>query len=720
MTIMADHLDEKDFEKVSKAIDVSVEEMEIPKSLEPEAVKETLKNVRGKKSNRRKWELAAAAAAVVIVGVGGANARRLSLSEDQAVEKPVALVQTEHTQSDDVRTTEVAEEDFVRLDRVGEYHLAKSYEEYEAALPVNDMVYDDAAVFDTGVLAESEVKMESAASDRLASDGAEQNSAVKDLSDKQYSTTNTQVAGVDESDYVKNDGDFLYIQDGKKIHVIDVRGEKMEELAVFCPELKENSQIQDIYLDENNLYLIVQEWEDSLEQVGDDRAMVDMDYKYPYYFNRDTSMVLLTYDLSDVTDIRQIGRVDQDGSYYDSRKVGDYIYLLSRKDAYRYVPLIDDEKETKKVDGLIPCENGQEAVVDNSSLIPCVNGEKVAVDSIYLRDDANNQLIISSVNVKEPGKSVDQMVVLDSYASLYMSTDAIYLYENDYEWKEQSSEEKSYTKITKFSYKDGRMNGVGATKIRGTINDVFAISEANGVLRVLTTDWMGQETHNQLYLLDEKLDKLGELVDFAPGEEIYAARYIGDIAYFITYHNTDPLFAVDISDPTKPTILGQIEISGFSDYLHPFGENKLLGIGYETDPETTEREGVKLVMFDLTDPTDLKVKDTVVLKGTYSSATDLYKAVFVDTNKNLVGFDVNDWSMGDDPTSYHVYEWDGEKFREKMSQTLEQCCDIGKTRGLYAGDDFYLIYDKGDNWQIRQFDMKKGFAPVKALDLTSK
>ena len=295
-----------------------------------------------------------------------------------------------------------------------------------------------------------------------------------------------------------------------------------------------------------------------------------------------------------------------------------------------------------------------------------------------------------------------------------------YLYENDYEWKEQSSEEKSYTKITKFSYKDGRMNGVGATKIRGTINDVFAISEANGVLRVLTTDWMGEETHDQLYLLDEKLDKLGELVDFAPGEEIYAARYIGDIAYFITYHNTDPLFAVDISDPTKPTILGQIEISGFSDYLHPFGENELLGIGYETDPETTEREGVKLVMFDLTDPTDLKVKDTVVLKGTYSSATDLYKAVFVDTNKNLVGFDVNDWSMGDDPTSYHVYEWDGEKFREKMSQTLEQCCDIGKTRGLYAGDDFYLIYDKGENWQIRQFDMKKGFAPVKALDLTSK
>lgn len=720
MTGMENNFDEKDLKKVVTEIEAAVDEIEVPKSLEPEAVKEALKNVRGKKSNRRKLEMVAAAAAVVIVGVGGISAGRLLLSEDREMEKPVAIAQEEHTQASDYEAMDMAEEDFVRLDSVGEYHLAKSYEEYEAALPVNDMMYAGSVMFDTGAMAESEMKMESSTSDRLATSGVKQNSAVKDLSDKEYSTTNTQVAGVDESDYVKNDGEFLYVQDQKKIHVIDVRGEKMEELAVFCPDLKENSQIQDIYLDENNLYLIVQEWEDSLEQVEDDQAMVDIDYKYPYYFNRDTSMVLLTYDLSDVTDIRQIGRVDQDGSYYDSRKVGDYIYLLSRKDAYRYVPLIDDEKETKKVDGLIPCENGQEPVVDNSSLIPCVNGEKVAVDNIYLRDDANNQLIISSVNVKEPGKSVDQMVVLDSYASLYMSTDAIYLYEGDYEWNEQTEDSKSYTKITKFSYKDGRMNGVGATRIRGTINDVFAISEANGVLRVLTTDWMGQETHNQLYLLDEKLDKLGELVDFAPGEEIYAARYIGDIAYFITYHNTDPLFAVDISDPTKPTILGQIEISGFSDYLHPFGENELLGIGYETDPETTERLGVKLVMFDLTDPTDLKVKDSVVLKGTYSSATDLYKAAFVDTNKNLIGFDVNDWSMGDDPTSYHVFEWDGEKFRKKMSQTLEKCWDSGKTRGLYAGDDFYLISQKEENLQIRQFDMKDGFAMVKELELTSK
>ena len=83
-------------------------------------------------------------------------------------------------------------------------------------------------------------------------------------------------------------------------------------------------------------------------------------------------------------------------------------------------------------------------------------------------------------------------------------------------------------------------------------------------------------------MLDDKMKIIGKLSGIADGEEIYAARYIGDIAYFITYHNTDPLFAVDISDPETPKIIGKIKITGFSDYLHPYGKNKLLGIGYES------------------------------------------------------------------------------------------------------------------------------------------
>lgn len=108
------------------------------------------------------------------------------------------------------------------------------------------------------------------------------------------------------------------------------------------------------------------------------------------------------------------------------------------------------------------------------------------------------------------------------------------------------------------------------------------------------------------------------LENIAKGEEIYAARYLGNIAYFITYHNTDPLFAVDISDPAHPKPLGNVKMTGYSDYLHPFGDGLLLGIGYETDAKTSEKTGVKLTMFDISDPINLRILDSVTINEDFA------------------------------------------------------------------------------------------------------
>lgn len=170
-----------------------------------------------------------------------------------------------------------------------------------------------------------------------------------------------------------------------------------------------------------------------------------------------------------------------------------------------------------------------------------------------------NTFVMASINVQKPTETADEMVLMNTNSQVYMGLDSICLYGEAYE------NDASYTEITRFSYKEGVLNAVAAASVKGTIQDKFAISEADGVLRVLTTEWKMDGSENQLYLLDENLKLMGALRGIASGEEIYAARYIGDIAYFITYHNTDPL-------------LQWISVIRKSENAGAAGSNRILGL----------------------------------------------------------------------------------------------------------------------------------------------
>lgn len=739
---------QEEMDKILEAVESSADQIEVPAALEPEAVKSRLRDKKRRFSARRITEIAAAVA--LVIAVGGSGIYGMSLRNNQSAGAG-------QSGSIDQQLSDGVEAGFelsaAKIDApvaktavVGDYRLAESYEDVYAAWESQKEAYEaynykygiDDAVSDilSGAIIKEEMIFNSVDSvgsansttgamvaENGASDGmsagrdsganvvtdlataedlaaaepeeVERDSAKAENSD--FSKTNTQVEGVDESDFIKNDGSYLYVQSDYKVSIVDIRGDKMHLVAAFTPEMGASDTIRDMYVDKDQLYMIIQKRNTTMEGTPLTRSEKMKDAAYAeldYYINTDTTMELQTYDIANRGLVKLLGKVDQDGSYFDSRKVGDYIYLLSRKDMYDYAAM------NTGADG------------DAAGIIPCVNGEKVAADCIYVKDYADNQLIISSVYAGEPEKTVDQMVLMNTYAQIYMSTEAIYLYSEDYDWS--GDEGVSYTDIVKFSYKNGKMNGTGATSVRGTIQDVFAISESNGILRVLTTDWSGN-SHNQLYLLDEKLNVKGSLMDIATGEEIYAARYIGNIAYFITYHNTDPLFAVDISDPTNPKMLGQVEITGFSDYLHPYGDGLLLGIGYETDPDTSQRLGVKLVMFDISDPTKLKVVDSVTFDGDYCSAAGYYKSAFVSASKNLIGFEISDYKEGGDQISYKLYAWDGSKFVKRLSESIDPnvCWDVTSIRGLYAGEHFYLVSQKEGGYKIQSYDMS---ADYKSLD----
>lgn len=150
---------------------------------------------------------------------------------------------------------------------------------------------------------------------------------------------------------------------------------------------------------------------------------------------------------------------------------------------------------------------------------------------------------------------------------------------------------------------------------------------------------------------------------------------------------------MDISDPTNPVLLGQLEVTGFSDYLHPYGDGLLLGIGYETDPDTGEYLGVKLTMFDISDPTNLTVLDTVILENAYyTPATYYYKSVLADAGKNIIGFACKCYDDASSKlyTYYNVYEWTDEGFSQ-MLQTELATDNSDTARGVYSGDYLYVI-----------------------------
>lgn len=221
-------------------------------------------------------------------------------------------------------------------------------------------------------------------------------------------------------------------------------------------------------------------------------------------------------------------------------------------------------------------------------------------------------------------------------------------------------------------------------KFDGYLNDSFSIDEYEGNLRVVTTDG----DTNSVYVLDKELDIIGSIEDLAKDERVYSARFMGDVGYFVTFRETDPLFSVDLSDPKKPKIIGELKIPGFSEYLHFYGEDQLLGIGMNVDEETMITDGVKLTMFDISDKTDVKEADTYILENVYSTEVGYdYKAALVDPGRNIIGFA----GYTEGGQNYYLFAYDKKDgFVCNMEEHINGNA-IRSTRGVYIEDVIYVV-----------------------------
>lgn len=656
----------------------SAEHIEVPESLTAEKMEEKLRQSEDRKKRKRRKTMVRWIEAAAVLALAAAGGTQLGMQK-----QPVNVTEVMTTQE---QTTEAGTEDTAAAEPQKEDTQEKTvqpegeqgtdsgtvtgYSQAESAEQLYDLLKDcryQTSYYAKGGLGDQVMMLEESSASDTAASSADTGSVSQSAD---YSQTNLREAGVDEGDVVKTDGKYLYIlKSGSSVKIVDIQSGEMELVSTVTPD-QLNESIEEIYLEDDQLILVSSGYDSSMEEQESD----------VYAVSRYTYAAVSVYDVSDREHPRQTGRMTQEGTYRQSRKNGNYFYLLTQ-----YSPSIGES-------------------ADDSDVMPLVNEEKLAVNNIYLPSDLNqpDYLVVSGADLTDVQKPVSTKAVVSGASDFYMSEDSLYICNQNWE------NGKSSTQILKFACSDGEISASEMAELPGYLNDTFSLDEYDGYLRVLTTE-DGNGESNNLFVLDENMDTISAIRDIAGGETIRSARFVGNMGYFVTFWQTDPLFCVDLSDPANPKILSELKVSGFSSYLHMYGNQQLLGIGYEADEDTGSQTGVKLSMFDISDPEQVTEENKYVIKDAYYLPFDYnYKAITIDVDKNLIGFVCDG--------EYMVFRYDAEKgFENLLTYTMSEdnYWDGQETcRGVYAGDRFYIT----DNEKILMFDTEQNFALSGRLD----
>ncbi len=431
-----------------------------------------------------------------------------------------------------------------------------------------------------------------------------------------YSTTNVQEAGVDEPDIVKTDGDFIYAIANGTLYVVDVTGQ-----PVITDRLVLESGWGEILLAGDRIIVLS-------TQYGGRGFAPEAGIVAPDYYPSTPVSVLTEIDVSDPFDIRIERTLHLDGGYVSARMTGDVARIVIRAHPTGF------QWRHPEGGGLlaeIKAKNANRDIIDASTLenwIPYYvleeaggavsEGLLVACDDAYRPQEFAGLGMLTVVTVDlSDGLEPDAVGVLADGDTVYASTDSLYVASRQWvDWSELADDEiearvsGEYTEIHKFDISDPNATIYRASgKVDGFLLNQFSMSEHNGYLRVATTNqapWWGRgERTSESFVTvladgGGELEIVGSVGGLGKGERIFSVRFMGDVGYVVTFRQTDPLYTIDLSDPTNPTVTGELKILGYSAYLHPLGDGLLLGVGQDATQEgwTT---GTQLSIFDVSD-----------------------------------------------------------------------------------------------------------------------
>ena len=494
-----------------------------------------------------------------------------------------------------------------------------------------------------------------------------------------YSKTNIQVENVDEADIVKTDGKYIYYTSNNKVYIV-----KADDLTkVSQIEIKDNNKIfnpREIYINEDKLIILG----NSNEYEKIDRTYETDILKSYARVSTNQMAEAIVYDIKDKVNPKQLRVVGLDGYYTNSRMIGDNIYFISNKYAYYYNDMEDYE--------ILPVL--KDTVVSNQT-------KRVEVTDIAYFEGTENYsyMLVCGFNIND-NKQASTEIFFGASDTVYASQNNLYIAQANYGRYYNSSEDK--TTIYKFNLNDSKIVLQCNGEIKGNLNNQFSMDEYDGNLRVATTSGFDDESTNQLYVLDKDLKEIGKIENMAKGEKIYSVRFIGKVGYIVTFKQIDPLFVIDLSNPTNPEVKGELKIPGYSSYLHPYDETHIIGIGYNT--QTNRNGGVtnttlKMSMFDVSNLENPQEMFNVSIGEHYSYSNVLYnhKQLFYDKQRNLIGFPVTlrENNYRNDKDAFIVFEIDLENGFKKHGELLQKIDYLTNIdRAIYIGDILYTLSEK--------------------------
>jgi inhibitor of cysteine peptidase len=572
---------------------------------------------------------------------------------------------------------------------------------------------------------------------------------------KGYSTTNLQEAGVDEADLVKTDGRYLYIAGEHQITVVSAApAEPMYEAAV----IKVDGNLDAMYLYENYLAVLyspsneeppiglhddagddpVREMENDSEIPGSSGdGTINIDIGMPYWIPPKQETGLLIADIGIPHAPAVVRDIRIDGIMISSRLTGGYLHLVSQ-----FMPDLppidiwydgsDEDKElltarnqtmldAMTLDDFLPFYH----IVDEASNV--VENERLIPTENFVRPPSpggGSIVSIVSINMAMPsGEMVRTGLVADIH-HVYASTQSLYLaavvpeyppYRDggpDIRWVPPTFK----TRIYRFDLTETPVALVAEGVVKGELLNQFSLGEYENVLRVATTTgfpWDGSSL-NHVYCLEpegNKLAVIGAVNDIAPGERLYAARFMGPRGFLVTFVQIDPLFTLDLSDPRSPSIVGELKVPGYSTYIHPLGPDHMLTLGRDValDDETPLEQGIQLSIFDIRDFADPRLKFSKIIgeRGTWSEVLYNHKALTFLPGQNLMALPVdlyenpadpeNPWDYGKQTfTGLYVYRVSADTGFAHMGRIPMEADKYyyGWSRGVFIDDAVYAVNAK--------------------------
>jgi inhibitor of cysteine peptidase len=561
-----------------------------------------------------------------------------------------------------------------------------------------------------------------AASDGEAAPAAAEDTGSNDqASDGQsFSTTNIQETGVDESDVIKSDGTYFYVAKDRSLRIVRATPEdRMAEVG----QLEVETAIDSMYLFGSKLILLGQAYQDGSWGDAETRAWP------PYY--QGSSLTVYEVDVSDPASPAVTGQVELDGSLVTSRLTNERVLIV-----LAIVPDLPEDPTPVSI-GLVTLEQVMPKV-------RTVGGEQDMVpweDWLYpTSPDGYYMTAVVTLDANDIESILASVAVLANAGTIYASTEALYITDAEYD---PSDNYRETTAIHKFAFDaEGVARYAASGSVPGRLLNQFSLGEHEDYLRAAThvTNYQSYglsggvgvavaeapgdddaaddaqssaapTEFNAVYVLaeaDGKLELTGAIENVAPGEQLHSARFLGERGFLVTFRRIDPLFTLDLSDPTDPEIKGELKIPGYSDYLHPLGDSHLIGVGRSVVTMSSwggeEPGAAQLSLFDVSDLDNPTVVQQIELGGmhSWSYVTQTHKAFTLMPDEGLLAIPMR---LTDEDTA--IVEYDLEAFYGVVCFEVDPetgFTELGRLAAVGTPDtDYEMWYPGADFWMRAAF-----------------